>query len=93
MGKISNTRLSLLTILPALLAAARNFAASSSINPHSPSTLCGIVAFSRLFDAMGLSDIALSYLLDFMSCSVALDVMPHSATSRATGEDNITIVE
>jgi hypothetical protein len=92
-GKVSRTRLSLLTILPALLAAARNFAASSSINPHSPSTLCGIVAVSRLFNEMSLSDIALSCPLDFMSCSVALDVMPHSATSRATGDDNITIVE
>ena len=65
----------------------------SSINPHSPSTLCGVVAFSRLFNEMSLSYIALSCPLDFMSCSVALEVMPHSATSRATGDDISTIVD
>jgi hypothetical protein len=55
-------------------------------NPHSPSTPCGIVAFSVL-RLISLRDIALSCPLDYMSCSVALEVMPHSATSRATGDD------
>ena len=30
--------------------------------------------------------------LEFMSCSVALGVMPHSATSRVTGDDMSTII-
>ena len=29
--------------------------------------------------------------LDFMRCSVALDVMPHSATSKENGDDITTI--
>jgi hypothetical protein len=33
-----------------------------------------------------------SCLLDVMSCSVALGVMPHSATSRATGDDMSAII-
>ena len=41
----------------------------------------------------GLSANSASCLLDFMSCSVALEVMPHSATSRATGDDISTIVD
>ena len=48
--------------------------------PHFPSTLF-----------TGLSDSSASRWLDFMSCSVALEVMPHSATSRATGDDTSTI--
>ena len=39
----------------------------------------------------GLSDSSASRWLDCMRCSVALDVMPHSATSRATGDDTSTI--
>ena len=31
-------------------------------------------------------------LLDFMSCSVVLGVMPHSATSRASGDDTSSIM-
>jgi hypothetical protein len=58
-------------------------------NPHSP----GTVAFSRLFDLMRPSGNMLSCPLAFMSCSVALEVMPHSATSRATGDDISTIVD
>ena len=51
--------------------------------------------FSRevLLGYTGLSDIALFCRLDFMSCSMDLDVMPHSATSRATGDDISTIVD
>jgi hypothetical protein len=30
--------------------------------------------------------------LDFMSCSKSLEVMPHSATSRASGDDMSTTV-
>ena len=40
---------------------------------------------------MGLSDTSACCLLDFMSFSVALEVMPHSATSRASGDDTSTI--
>ena len=29
---------------------------------------------------------------DFMACSVCLEVMPHSATSSASGDDTSTIV-
>ena len=45
---------------------------------------------SSLFTS--LSDSSVFCLLDFMSCSVALEVMPHSATSRATGDDTSTIM-
>ena len=39
----------------------------------------------------GLSDSSVSRWLVFMRYSVALEVMPHSATSRATGDDTSTI--
>jgi hypothetical protein len=40
----------------------------------------------------GLSDSSVSRWLDFITYSVALEVMPHSATSRATGDDTSTIM-
>ena len=36
---------------------------------------------------------ALSCSFDFMTCSVALDVMPHSATSRVSGDDMSTMMD
>ena len=38
-------------------------------------------------------EVGCSSSFNFMSCSVALDVMPHSATSRATGDDTSTMVD
>jgi hypothetical protein len=40
----------------------------------------------------GLSENSASRWLVFMTYSVALEVMPHSATSRATGDDTSTIM-
>jgi hypothetical protein len=40
----------------------------------------------------GLSGSSVSRLPDCMRCSVALEVMPHSATSRASGDDTSTIM-
>ena len=40
----------------------------------------------------GLSDSSVSRWLVFMRYSVALEVMPHSATSRATGDDTSSIM-
>jgi hypothetical protein len=53
---------------------------NSAAPPHFRSTLF-----------KGLSDSSASRWLDCMRCSVALEVMPHSATSRATGDDTSTI--
>ena len=41
---------------------------------------------------MGLSEKSGSLSADFMSCSVNLVVMPHSATSRVSGDEISTIV-
>ena len=63
-------------------------------NPYSTSAPCGIGAFYRLFDLVSVSGTALlSCTLDVMSCSVALVVMPHSATSSVTGDDISTMVD
>ena len=58
---------------------------------YSCSTFSRDVNLLRALDYKSLSEIALVCILDFMSCSVALEVMPHSATSRASGDDISTI--
>ena len=91
--------------LPRACAAGRSVQAPAAAphHPHAPAPprlgwatpkpYCTARAFSCLLDMMSLSDIAASCPLDFMTCSVALDVMPHSATSRATGDDMSTMVD
>ena len=75
-------------------AAARGRGASSSTILIQQAPPCGIGAFYRLFDLVSVSGTALlSCTLDIMSCSAALVVMPHSATSSVTGDDMSTMVD
>ena len=52
---------------------------------------CSFPKHARLYDFIEFSNHALSCPLDFMSCSVVSEVMPHSATSRAGGGDSTMV--